>query len=139
MAYRIPFSVTVDVHGPRPNSRVSFSLVAIRSLATAAACAAVACFRGAFILPQTNPSRLKPAFFVVVHVEEETDAVRMRTKLRDVRLVVGEITVCQLAEEFAFHLVVPADDRRGVLHLGLLAQPVRHLVVAGAGRDEFLE
>ena len=33
----------------------------------------------------------EPAFLIVVHVEEETHFVRMRTELRDVRLVVFEI------------------------------------------------
>lgn len=47
-AYKTPFSVVVDDHGPCPKSRVSFSLVAVRSLAMALAWAAVACLRMIF-------------------------------------------------------------------------------------------
>src|SRR5260221_3460027 len=99
MAYNTPFSVTVDVHGPRPKSRVSFSLLAIRSFAMATAWAVVACLRVTFIAERRGaPARSQPAFFVVVHVEKETDAVRMRTELRDVCLVVFEVSIRQFAE-----------------------------------------
>src|SRR6266436_1237913 len=90
---------------------------------------------------QASPVRqsLQPAFLVIVHVEEEAHLVRMRTELRDVRLVVFEITVRQFADEFALHLLIPAHDHLCVLDLRMLTQPRRHFVVARAGRDELLE
>src|SRR2546426_783608 len=63
----------------------------------------------------------------------------MRTELRDVRLVVFEITVRQLADEFALQLLIPAQDHLRVLDLRMRTQPLRHFVVARAGRDDLLE
>src|ERR1043166_7736213 len=63
----------------------------------------------------------------------------MRTELRDVGLVVFEVTVWQFTDEFALQLLIPADDRLRVFRFRMLTQPRRHFVVARAGRDELLE
>ena len=82
---------------------------------------------------------LQPLFLVVVHIKKKVNAIRVRTELRHIRLVILLVPIGKVTDQLVLERIVPFNDGQRVLLFRVLAQPLAGLVVRCARGNELLK
>src|SRR2546421_12489030 len=86
-----------------------------------------------------RPNELKHSFFDIVNIEEKLHFTWRMTELRNVSFKIFLNLLRKITKPHATHLVIPFNDRRGILLCRVLTDPVIDFIVSRAGGNELLE